>query len=198
MLLCGVDYGSKLAGTTALCFGEPGTGQTFFRKSAKNQDADQFLLGELQLHKPGLIFLDAPLSLPGVFRGLPGCHDYFYRQADKQLKAMSPMFLGGLTARAMQLQERLLQSGLPPACETYPAAQARQLNLPEEGYKNESASITSVVGKIGQHYPSLRIDQEAVTSWHHVDALLALIAAMRFVKGTHESYGNPEEGVILI
>ncbi len=198
MLLCGVDYGSKLAGTTALCFGEPGTGQTFFRKSAKNQDADQFLLNELQLYKPGLIFLDAPLSLPGVYRGLPGCHNYFYRQADKQLKAMSPMFLGGLTARAMQLQERLLQAGLPPAYETYPSAQARQLNLPEEGYKRESASIEPVLQKVLPHYPSLRIAPESVTSWHHVDALLALISAIRFTEGKQEEYGDAAEGMILV
>jgi predicted nuclease with RNAse H fold len=198
MLLCGIDYGSKMAGTTALCFREMGTGQTFFRKSGKNEDADQFLLEELQLHKPQVIFLDAPLSLPGIYRSLPGCHDYFYRQADRQLKAMSPMFLGGLTARAMQLQERLLQAGLPPACETYPAAQARLLDLPEEGYKKEPASIRPVVNKIKQHYPLLHIDQESVASWHHVDALLALVGAIRFTEGRHEGYGDAVEGMILV
>jgi hypothetical protein len=95
MRLCGVDYGSKLAGTTVTCTLDAPSGQVHFQKSAPREDADAFLRNYLLQSQPAFIFLDAPLSLPGVYRGLAGCRDYFYREADRQLGAMSPMFLGG-------------------------------------------------------------------------------------------------------
>jgi predicted nuclease with RNAse H fold len=197
MRLCGVDYGSKLAGTTVVCTLEGPTGPVHFRRSAPKEDADTFLLNYLLQQPPALIFLDAPLSLPGVYRGLPDCSDYFYRQADRQLGAMSPMFLGGLTARAMQLDSTLRRYGLA-VCETYPAAQARRLNLQPEGYKKEPSAIVPVLGQIQRSYPSLFSQITGAASWHHVDALLALLAAVRFTGGEHVTYGNAAEGVIII
>ncbi len=197
MRLCGVDYGSKLAGTTVVCTLDQTTNLVRFQKSAPKKDADAFLRNCLLQFQPAFIFLDAPLSLPGVYRGLPDCRDYFYREADRRLDAMSPMFLGGLTARAMQLREGLQQNGLV-VHETYPAAQARRLNLHAAGYKQEPAALVPVLGQIQQDHPSLFSEIIGVTSWHHVDALLALLAAVRFTRGEHEVYGNREEGEIIL
>ncbi len=194
---CGIDYGSKLAGTTVVCTFDEGTGRVHFRASAPKGDADAFLLDYLLQTQPEFIFLDAPLSLPGVYRGLPGCGDYFYREADRPLGAMSPMFLGGLTARAMQLAATLRRNGLA-VYETYPAAQARLLNLHPEGYKKEPAAIGPVLGHIQKNHPGLFSEISGATSWHHVDALLALLAAVRFTRGEHLVYGNAEEGVIVV
>jgi len=197
MRLCGVDYGSKLAGTTVVCTLNAPTGQVHFQKSAPKEDADAFLRNSLRQAGPAFIFLDAPLSLPGVYRGLPGCRDYFYREADRQLGAMSPMFLGGLTARAMQLTDTLRQNGLV-VHETYPAAQARRLNLHSAGYKQEPAALVPVLEQIQQNHPSLFLATADLPSWHHVDALLALLAAVRFTRGEHVVYGNGVEGEIII
>ena len=101
----GVDYGSKMAGTTVVAVARER--QIDLLQSGRKQDADAWLLETAVAQQPDHIFLDAPLSLPGVYRHLPGRSDYFYREADRELQAMSPMFLGGLTARAMQLHERL-------------------------------------------------------------------------------------------
>jgi len=197
MRLCGVDYGSKLAGTTVVCTLDDRTGEVQFRASVPKEDADAFLLGWLRQSQPELIFLDAPLSLPGVYRGLPECRDYFYREADRQLGAMSPMFLGGLTARAVQLADALRRDGLA-VYETYPAAQARRLHLHPEGYKKEPAAIGPVLGQIQQSHSSLFSGITGVASWHHVDAMLALLAAVRFTRGEHLVYGNAVEGEIII
>ena len=98
-MLVGIDYGSKLAGTTVLAYTE---GEEIkILQSQKKQDADQFILNFLKISSPELVGIDAPLSLPGAFRALN--NEFFYREADKELNAMSPMFLGGLTARAMKL-----------------------------------------------------------------------------------------------
>lgn len=87
----GIDYGSKLAGTTAICYQE-GDALTIIQ-SEKKQDADRFINDTVESLKPEQIFIDAPLSLPAAYFG--NGDDYFYRDCDRQLKAMSPMFLGG-------------------------------------------------------------------------------------------------------
>jgi predicted nuclease with RNAse H fold len=197
MHLCGIDYGSKLAGTTVLSTFDPKTGRTQFQRSARKQDADEFLLDLLPGDAPACVFLDAPLSLPGIYRGLPNCRDYFFRQADKEVKAMSPMFLGGLTARAMQLKELLEGRGLP-VYETYPAAQAKRLGLQKAGYKGESAYLPAVLKLVLESYPSIVLEISEVAAWHHLDALLALVAAIRFTKGEHTLYGETAEGVIIV
>jgi uncharacterized protein len=47
----------------------------------------------LDMLQPARIFMDAPLSLPQVFFG-PSGNEFFYRRCGRELKAMSPMFLG--------------------------------------------------------------------------------------------------------
>ncbi len=95
----GIDYGAKLAGTTAISFVENNQIKTV--QSVRKQNADTFCLDWISRLKPDFIMIDAPLSLPLAYFGKGD--DYFYRQADRELKAMSPLFLGGLTARAMRL-----------------------------------------------------------------------------------------------
>ena len=140
------------------------------------------------------MFIDAPLSLPGVYKGLVGYEDYFFRKADKALKAMSPMFLGGLTARAMRLQAYLRDFNF---YETYPSAQANRLALKSLDYKKSLKQIPSVINSIAQQYPELNLEIE-LNNWHEVDAILALIGAYRFEKKTYITYGTLEEGLIYI
>jgi predicted nuclease with RNAse H fold len=128
MILCGIDYGSKLAGTTAVAWLDTVTQAIAITCSLKGKDADVFLYDCLVKLNPACVFIDAPLSLPGVY-SLGGAYtDHFFRQADKQLQAMSPMFLGGLTARAIKLKKELNAISVP-VFETYPAAQAIRLGL---------------------------------------------------------------------
>ena len=102
MIWAGIDYGSKLAGTTCIAWMKEG--QLKIIQSAKNQDADEWIITQLDNESIDQIFMDAPLSLPPAFHD-PLSDEFFYRAADRELKAMSPMFLGGLTARAMRLKK---------------------------------------------------------------------------------------------
>ena len=69
----GVDFGSKLAGTTAVCFFEGGNYRFF--QSEKKKDADAFLEKIVEQIRPSHVFIDAPLSLPGAYFGLS--NDFF-------------------------------------------------------------------------------------------------------------------------
>ncbi len=165
--------------------------------ASEKKSADNFLMQHIQQLQPEAIFLDAPLSLPGVYRFPDGYTDYFYRKCDRQFNAMLPMFLGGLTARAMKLKASLQAKGVP-VYETYPSAQARRMNLYESGYKQLKENMAVVNQIICTSYPNLILQLPDLTSWHHIDALLALIAGMRFCEGVYKVYGDEQEGVIII
>lgn len=191
-ILAGIDFGSKLAGTTAVAV----AGQTTIRifSSKKNQDADEFLMHLIEEKKINKVFIDAPLSIPGVYSGINGKADFFYRACDRELKAMSPMFLGGLTARAMKLCHHWKNIGIE-CIEVYPTAFIAKMGEMSGGYKSNSELIgefsEEIADKIGLpllHEPG---------SWHEVDALIALAIGISVEKNQHSISGNPAEGIII-
>lgn len=190
-----IDFGSKLAGTTVVVSGVPASATPLtFTASAKKQDADAMITDMLGQYGTAHVFLDAPLSLPGVYRQLPGFDDFHLRRGDRQLAAMSPMFLGGLTARAMRLAAN------NPHCtwhETYPAAQAKRLALPKDQYKKAADALPTLTARLADLIES-PFDTAQVSTWHHFDALLAWLAAERHARDEAEAYGDEAEGVIII
>ncbi|MEM6726499.1 MAG: hypothetical protein AAF598_20850 [Bacteroidota bacterium] len=194
--LAGIDYGSKMAGTTVFALWDPSEKALILEISEKKKDADRFLQNQVAKHQPDLIVLDAPLSLPGrLIHGAP-YESYFYRLCDQHFKAMSPMFLGGLTARAIQLKDQILAQQTTQIVEGYPSAVADLLDLKALNYKKEKTHIPTVLKTLNTHFPfSLPGD---VPSWHHVDALLCLLTALRIQLKQAEKIGDPKEGLIYL
>lgn len=190
--IVGIDYGNKYAGTTVICYNS--RNEIKFVQSSKNADADSFLLNELAYLHPDLIMIDAPLSLPGVYWLGNEYRDHFFRSCDRELKAMSPMFLGGLTARAISLIKRLNGTEV---IETYPRKLVDILNLPAAEYKNLQQDIRSFTEQL-QIISGVIFNEAQITSWHHVDAFLALLSGLRYLEKDSLKYGNPEEGVIIV
>lgn len=193
--IAGIDYGSKLAGTTVIAHLQDS--RIEFIKSEKKKDADALLLQWTKKKIPTHIFLDAPLSLPGVYLQLPECTDYFYRRADKDLRAMSPMFLGGLTARAMKLKAQLEALGIE-ILEVYPAQMANGLSLKNKGYKKQVSLLPEMVEYLAPPLEGFKWQPDDVVSWHHFDALLALISGIRFMQNHHDAFGDETEGLIIV
>ena len=191
----GIDYGSKLAGTTVVAFAN-NRSIVDFKTSEKKKDADKFLIKIVNELKPEFIFLDAPLSLPGVYTNPEKFDDYFYRKGDKILKGMSPMFLGGLTARAMRLKRAFENKGIK-VIEIYPAIHAQRLELKAYNYKKQLQYIPDVLA-ILQHNLPLKVDWTSIKTWHQVDALLAYYAGSRYINGDAESFGDADEGMIWV
>ena len=136
-MIIGIDYGAKMAGTTVIARMYEHN-KVDFHASIKNQDADQFVAGFISNNEDiWLAYIDAPLSLPRVYSQDVPDGNYFYREADKATGAMSPMFLGGLTARAMRLSVELTKLGVK-VVETYPSKLADVLKLKEKNYKKDS------------------------------------------------------------
>ncbi len=183
----GIDYGSKLAGTTCICFRD-GT-RLKILQSKKGEDADLFIATWAKDHMPTHVFLDAPLSLPSVYSGKGT--DYFYREADRQVGAMSPMFLGGLTARAMRLRSLLAPANIHTV-EVYPAALVKELSL-QKHYKKDIALFKKA---LKTHLPLAAL--LPIANWHQADSALAWCSGERFLLGTANLIGQVDEGVIVI
>lgn len=190
----GVDYGSKLAGTTAFTVISK-DGQLQVEQSEKRQDADRFLLERIPFWNPQCVFIDAPLSLPAVYTNPSGANDYFYRHADRELKAMSPMFLGGLTARAIRLKD-LLEKDERQVLEVYPAQLAQHLKFKKEEYKKNKNALPNLLDQIQALLPySISFDQ--YHNWHRFDSLLAFLSGYRYFQNQHQSFGDEAEGCII-
>ncbi len=193
--LAGIDYGSKLAGTTAICIGSS-PGRHKIIQSEKKKDADKFILDNIKQLQPDLVAIDAPLSLPGVYFQPQTFRDFFYREGDKELKAMSPMFLGGLTARAMKLKYELAKLNIAPI-EVYPAALAREFTLDQQGYKKSDKALDQCLLSLKQQ-TELKIGKKSVTNWHQFDSVLAWCSGWRYLQQQFEIYGHEEEGQIIV
>jgi uncharacterized protein len=189
----GIDFGSKLAGTSVIAWVQEGN--FHFLQSQAKKDADLMLLTWIQEQKPAQVFIDAPLSLPIVYRNPETGSDFHYRQADRESQAMSPMFLGGLTARAMRLQHQCQASDIP-FYEVYPGKLAQILGLPGLGYKKEHSAIPNCLEVLGPQLPYPAPTN--IDNWHIFDALLAWCTGWRFSQSLHLSFGNLEEGLIFV
>lgn len=180
MDFCGIDYGSKLAGTTAICY--------FHKKklciiqSQKNQDADEFVRLFIKENDIQNVFIDAPLSLPKVYSGIDEECNFFYRKCDTITKAMSPMFLGGLTARAMKLKYENQNTRF---YETYPSYLIKYLSLDGIDFKN-----------VHDYISDFKIP--VLTNKHQLDSFLAYYSGHRFMTGLHTTIGEAKEGLIYI
>ncbi|MEL7120604.1 MAG: hypothetical protein AAFO07_14220 [Bacteroidota bacterium] len=204
--MVGIDYGSKLAGTTVLAYFNKD--KILFQASKKKQDADQMIIQWVASNQPNYVFLDAPMSLPGVYTQPKKYQDYFYREADKNMRAMSPMFLGGLTARAMRLRNEL-ENEQVQFVEIYPSKLADILGLKDHNYKKKKEDIPGIrtmlityLKEIGQtkndqaDFSQFKIGP--TPDWHHIDALLALISGIRYLNDLHVQFGNSEEGFVIV
>jgi len=194
--ICGVDYGSRMAGTTVLAYMAEQV--VHFEYAEKKQCADTFLKTTILALNLEKVYIDAPLSIPGVFANQNDFSDYFYRESDKSLKAMSPMFLGGLTARAMQLKA-FFERHHPSVCfkEVYPGGLIRQDESFISGYKQELSTAIGSMNHNLQHL-GLVVREIDVRNWHAFDALLALFIGIKVETGLSNPFGNSSEGYIYV
>ena len=138
--------------------------------------------------------IDAPLSLPGVYWLGSDYGDHFFRDCDRELKAMSPMFLGGLTARAISLTKRLNGTEI---METYPRKLVEVLQLPTEQYKHSSQDLAFFAIQL-RRIAGIGFNEAQITSWHHVDATLAFVSGLRYLEKNEQQFGIPEEGIVVV
>lgn len=193
----GINFSSKLSGNTVICL--LSKNKIFFIDVDEDVDADIFIYNAAKHFQPEIIFLNAPLSIPGVFRSVNSCCDHQYRQADKEICGISPMIIGGVTARAMELKQKLESEFNTKVYETSSKAQAENYGLLTKGFKCGRKELLECRFEITSHLDkNLMINCQDIKSWDHLNALLSLITAIRFVNGEAHTHGISEEGVIYV
>lgn len=183
----GIDFGSKKSGNTAVCLIIEGKLQFF--QSDKN--ADTFLERMTGKFSPEYLFIDAPLSLPGIYSHKKGFSDYFYRAADREVKGMSPMFLGALSARAIKFRHKMENKGIK-VIETYPTLVAEKC-LKVKKRKEKMEQVSKKIEKLSGYYLEKQPENP-----HQLDALLAWWSGVRFFNNHFLLYGDEKEGSIII
>jgi predicted nuclease with RNAse H fold len=159
----------------------------------KKQDADAFCKHHIQRLKPDFVMIDAPLSLPAAYKTNVGrddnrVTDFFFRQADRQLSAMSPMFLGGLTARAMQLAAYFAPSGIL-FFETWPTRLRQYFGSdqrPEQESMHKHLLMTTGIGLL----PDCQLSR------HGIDSVLAWYSGWLKINKKSLVFGDAAEGLI--
>ena len=188
----GVDFGAKLAGTTAITWNSGN--EIITRLCPKGIDADNWLEDQIAEIGVSLICIDAPLSLPAAYFG--NGSDFSYREADRQLKAMSPMFLEGLTSRAMKFASSAAARQLD-VLEVYPAALVRHLPELHANYQKKERETIQPFLTVLQSLLPCQVNSKP-TTYHEIDSILCWFSGYRYQLGLALPNGNPDEGIIWI
>lgn len=191
--ILGIDLGNKASGNTALCF--LNQNQLQFIQPAKKVDELNIILEIIKKHNIHLVCIDAPLTLPAVYYQTPEFNDYMYRQCDKICKAMSPMFVGAFTARAIQLKNMLEDKKLQ-VIEVYPKMLIETLNLKNYYPKKKDKNISdTLLIKLKSQIPYKYAKPETL---HQLDALLCWQSGFRYLNNQHLAFGHKKEGIIIV
>jgi predicted nuclease with RNAse H fold len=185
----GIDFGARSAGTTVICHRERGLFR--FSRCAKGDDTDAWLERTVRGMAPQAIYIDAPLSLPGAYFGKG--NDHFFRRADRLAGGMSPMFLGGLTARAIRLAQGWRAQGIE-VHEVYPAALVRH----EWDYLRIPAAKAIPKHKLRLMAGLFTLPPPEPKDRHEADAWLCWLSGYRHRQGNAVRLGDEHEGLILV
>jgi len=190
--IIGIDFGAQLAGTTCCSVKHIGTNTVTILTSTKGKSADAFIYDCVKQFTPVLIGIDAPLSLPLFYKNPQRYSDNNYRFCDRELSAMSPMFLGGLTSRAMKIRYELERQNIQ-CIEVYPKAFVKKQSLDSLGYKAAKENIQNCVEAL-MKIVDVTVN-ESLSTWHEFDSLVALAITERYYTNNADSVGD-EEGYI--
>lgn len=186
--ILGIDYGGRTKGTVALAWLEKTS--IILYQCTTREDANAYIAKFISDYKIQLIAIDAPLSLPIVYTNKKLGNDYHFRKADRETKAMSPLFLGGFTANAMSF--RAEHEGTK-FIETFPSHLLRTIGIkkPKEDY---NAVIRIVLEKLNFKFNF----KNRIETSHQFDAICCLLSGIRYTKGIALSFGEANEGQIFI
>lgn len=190
--IIGIDFGAQLAGTTCCAVKYIGSHNISILTCTKGKSADRFIYDCVEKFNPILIGIDAPLTLPLFYTNPQQYSDNNYRYCDRELSAMSPMFLGGLTSRAMKIYYEFKLKNIK-VIEVYPKAFVRKNALEKFGYKESIENLENCVEALQTIVDFTLLIPLA--SWHEFDALIALGITERYLTNQADSVGN-EEGYI--
>lgn len=190
-------------------------------RSLDHAPDDDAIIAEVARERPGVIALDAPLTLPAPVAAAlagqapsPGASPYT-RAAERDpiwsrlgVRPFPVSFLGGLTFRAIPLAARLRET-LPTSqiIEVFPSGALAALGLRTPSARGQSRQpktslderhhTQSVLARIIAELPAPG-EGGAPLDADSLDAIVAALVAALFARGHAERIGEEREGVIVM
>ncbi len=157
---------------------------------------DDDILQAVEEHKPNLVAVDAPLSLPKGRKSLDERSNIHFRVCDLELRRRGikffPITLGPmrmLTARGMRIKEEIKKRGAE-VIEVFPGATQDILGLPRKHH-----NLKQLIQKLRRL--GLRCLSNKATG-DEVDAATCALTGLLYLRGFTEAVGDLSEGVIII
>lgn len=180
MILVGIDLGGRTTGKTALSFLDTDLNEikNYSREyiSERCGKSDKELIRFVESFNADVIGIDAPLSLPD-FKS----ENYLYRNCDKKLKALSPMTLGEITARAIHIKENLSCKDI---FEVYPKTLLELHKINHKGYKRDQNLQNFIWSFLKDYYdlkfPNIEMNED------NLDSILAVLILYHFYNKKYE------------
>jgi predicted nuclease with RNAse H fold len=189
-VVLGIDLGGVEHRPTGVCILRRSRAETFLLY----KDAE--ILELIKKVKPGLVAIDAPLTLPPGRRSMEERTDRHLRPSDEELRRRRipffPITLGpmrGLTVRGMGLKRKIRRLGFR-AEEIYPGGAQDIWRLPRA--KRNLRGLRRGLEKLGIK----GLGREA--SDHELDAATGALVGKLFLEGKAEVYGDFKTGAILM
>ncbi|MBZ0181155.1 MAG: hypothetical protein K8F60_01735 [Melioribacteraceae bacterium] len=180
MILLGIDLGGRTTGKTALSFLDTDLNEikNYSREyiSERCGKSDKEFIRFVESFNADIIGIDAPLSLPD-FKS----ENYLYRNCDKKLKALSPMTLGEITARAIHIKENLSCEDI---FEVYPKTLLELHKINHKGYKRDQNLQNFIWSFLKDYYdlkfPNIEMNED------NLDSILAVLILYHFYNKKYE------------
>lgn len=165
--------------------------------------SDDELIALVEAHRPDLVSIDSPLSLPpgriSVFDDDPGRERYgIMRECERELKRRGinvyPCLLPSmqrLTQRGMMLAGRIRALGVP-VIESYPGAAQDIMGIPRKGASEQWLKSGLADFGIEGHFVTDRVSHD------ELDAITAALVGTFFLDGRFEALGSPEEAPLIV
>jgi predicted nuclease with RNAse H fold len=171
---------------------------------------DEETIALAEEHRPALLAIDAPLSLPLGLCCLEescACRSVSPgkgRQCERELSALGigcyyttkRSIIKGMVYRAIALKEKMEERGFA-VIEIYPYASRRRLfgKLPSKKTVDGRRALQEELRHL---IPAIPSPQESLLSHDALDALLAAYTGVLYIKSQTEALGDPAEGLLHI
>ena len=190
MKVVGIDLGGVETRPTGFCVLDNKSVTTSVLYS------DREIIQRVVKAKPGVVAIDAPLSLPKGRESLEKRSDVHLRECDRELLRMKikffPITLGPmrkLTERGIKIKNVLEKKGFE-VIEVYPGAAQDIWKIPRK--QNGLGKLRKGLEKLG-----IKGLNDSMTG-DELDAITSALVGELFLEKLHTALGNKDEGLMII
>ncbi len=193
MRVVGLDLAGSPKRTTGFCVLD----ETLYARTAALH-TNQEIISKTVSARPGVVSIDAPLSLPKGRKSLSHRGPPHFRACDLELRRMKikffPITLGPmrkLTSRGMKMRKLFEMKGLK-VIESYPGSIQDILGMPRK-----QAGLEKLRKALVEYGVNGDVQKSQITH-DELDAITSALVGKMFLENNYMAIGDPEEGLMIL